>query len=300
MGALKSIRTRNIQAHKDVLISFPETGLVVFNGENSHGKSVIRKVIEDTLFGNLRNPTVRRSLVTRRINEGTCEITKYDGSSLLININIEASRTFVRLTRADGTEHTRYLADKTIPELMEEFGFHYDSDHGISLNICDSDTDILFFKTKHSTNGSVLNTALTDTRAQGKADALRDSYREAISMRQTFTENLRVAMAAKSAIQLYDVDKEQELERNAQYMANILEHVYIPRLAEAQPIPMVMYVNVPPIRVSTFKMPLVVNVPPVRLKDVTPMWKELESLLKGVCPTCGRPLFLCQTCTNEM
>ena len=49
MSAIKTIRTHNIQSHKDVLIELPETGVVVFQGPNSNGKSVITKVINSVL-----------------------------------------------------------------------------------------------------------------------------------------------------------------------------------------------------------------------------------------------------------
>ena len=57
MSALKTIRTRNIQSHKDVLIELPETGLVVFTGDNSNGKSVITKVLEDLISYSISNLT---------------------------------------------------------------------------------------------------------------------------------------------------------------------------------------------------------------------------------------------------
>lgn len=137
MSAIKTIRTHNIQSHKDVLIELPETGVVVFQGPNSNGKSVITKVIQDTVYNNISKLGTRKSLVNRDVAEGFLEIIRYDGSSLYVNINLEASKTYVKLTRANGEEVTRYLADKTIPDLVEEFGFHYNSDRGIDLEVSD-------------------------------------------------------------------------------------------------------------------------------------------------------------------
>ena len=196
MSAIKTIRTHNIQSHKDVLIELPETGVVVFQGPNSNGKSVITKVIQDTVYNNISKLGTRKSLVNRDVAEGFLEIIRYDGSSLYVNINLEASKTYVKLTRANGEEVTRYLADKTI----------YNSDRGISLNICDSDESLLFFKTNHVTNGDILNSALTDNDVQRKYEALLNVNLEATNNRRVFAENLRVARAAKDAIVLYSIE----------------------------------------------------------------------------------------------
>lgn len=299
MSALKSIRTHYIQKHKDVFIELPETGLVVFNGENSNGKSVIRKVLEDVIAYNITNPRVRKTLINRKVSEGYVEITKYDGTRLKVVLNLEASRTYAVLQRASGEEVTRYLADKTIPELVQEFGFHYSKERGISLNICDSDTSILFFKTNHVTNGDVLNSATTDTGAQSRAEELKTKYQEAIVMRQNFMDNLKIAQAAKSQIVLYDIAKETEVLNKARLYANILSHVVLPHIEEAKPIPLVSYVKVPAIRISTFKVPPVISLPQINLQGLDAPYREFMAIEKGVCPTCKRPFSSHQTCISE-
>ena len=135
------------------------------------------------MYNNISKLGTRKSLVNRDVAEGFLEIIRYDGTSLYVNINLEASKTYVKLTRANGEEVTRNLADKTIPDLVEEFGFHYNSDRGISLNICDSDESLLFFKTNHVTNGDILNSALTDNDVQRKYEALLNVNLEATNNR---------------------------------------------------------------------------------------------------------------------
>ena len=93
MSAIKSIRRRNIQSHQDVLIELPETGVVVFTGDNSNGKSVMRKVLSDVISGRIKQLRNRKSLVRRApgVHEGYLEITKYDGSKLTVCINLASS-----------------------------------------------------------------------------------------------------------------------------------------------------------------------------------------------------------------
>ena len=289
MSAIKTIRTRNIQSHKDVYVELPETGLVVFTGDNSNGKSVIRRVLHDTISYAIRNVRVRKTLINKECNEGYIEVTKYDGSVLFININIEAALTWVRLTRQNGEEVTRYLSDKTIPELIREFGFHYDDNRGISLNICDSDESILFFRTSHATNYDIITSALTDSDAQMRYEVLKEQYQQASNLKAQFQDAARVATAARTTLAMYNVEEEQELMNKLYKCANIMEHTYVPKLRKVNPVPYVKFINLPEVRLRKVYSPKFIELPQVRLRDTTRLQTEIDSLLKGECPTCHRP-----------
>lgn len=289
MSAIKTIRTRNIQSHKDVYVELPETGLVVFTGDNSNGKSVIRRVLHDTISYSIRNVRVRKTLINKECNEGYLEITKYDGSVLFININVEAALTWVKLTRSNGEEVTRYLSDKTIPELIREFGFHYDDNRGISLNICDSDDSILFFRTSHATNYDIITSALTDSDAQMRYEVLKEQYQQASNLKAQFQDAARVATAARTSLAMYNVEEEQELMNKLYKCANIMEHTYVPKLRKVNPVPYVKFINLPEVRLRKVYSPKFIELPQVRLRDTTRLQTEIDSLLKGECPTCHRP-----------
>lgn len=299
MAAIKTIHTRGIQSHNDVLIELPETGLVVFSGDNSNGKSVIRKVLEDTIAYNINKAKVRKSLISKDRSEGSLEITKYDGSSLYVNINLEASQTWVRLTRADGETVTRYLADKNIPELIREFGFHYNDTRNISLNICDSDDSILFFRTSHATNGDILISALTDTEAQTRYDVLYEQYQEALATRRQFLENLQVARTAKEALVLYNIEEEQELHDVCARAATLLSKFYWPKLREVPEMIFLPTINVPTLRLQGYVPLPHIPVTRMNIRDISAASRDLIQIEKGVCPTCRRPFSLHQTCTSE-
>ena len=301
MSAIKTIRTHNIQSHKDVLIELPETGVVVFQGPNSNGKSVITKVIQDTVYNNISKLGTRKSLVNRDVAEGFLEIIRYDGSSLYVNINLEASKTYVKLTRANGEEVTRYLADKTIPDLVEEFGFHYNSDRGISLNICDSDESLLFFITNHVTNGDILNSALTDNDVQRKYEALLNVNLEATNNRRVFAENLRVARAAKDAIVLYDIEQESKISEAVNYAAAVLSSVYTPDVKDVPTYCPLKFISIPNLRVATLAYTPIIHVTEPKLSSIKIPFEEFMMFKKGVCTACHRPLFSSsQTSISEM
>lgn len=300
MAAIKTIHTRGIQSHDDVLIELPETGLVVFSGDNSNGKSVIRKVLEDTIAYNINKAKVRKSLISKDRSEGSLEIIKYDGSSLYVNINLEASQTWVRLTLANGESVIRYLADKNIPELVREFGFHYNDTRDISLNICDSDDSILFFRTSHTTNGDILVSALTDTEAQMRYDVLYEQYQEALSNRRQFLDNLQVAQAAKEALVLYNIEEEQELHDICARAASLLSKFYWPDMKEVPEMIFLPTFNIRTLRLQGYvELP---HIPVVRMniRDISAVSLDLIQIEKGVCPTCRRPFSLHQTCISEM
>lgn len=300
MAAIKTIHTRGIQSHNDVLIELPETGLVVFSGDNSNGKSVIRKVLEDTIAYNINKAKVRKSLISKDRNEGSLEIIKYDGSSLYVNINMEASQTWVRLIRANGEEVTRYLADKNIPELIREFGFHYNDTRDTSLNICDSDDSILFFRTSHVTNGDILISALTDMEAQTRYDVLYQQYQEALANRRQFLDNLQVAQTAKEALILYDIQEEQELHDICARAASLLSKFYWPRMKEVPEMVFLPTVNVRTLRLQGYTALPHIPVTRMNIRDIRSVSRDLIQIEKGVCPTCQRPFSLHQTCTSEM
>lgn len=300
MAAIKTIHTRGIQSHDDVLIELPETGLVVFSGDNSNGKSVIRKVLEDTIAYNINKAKVRKSLISKDRSEGSLEIIKYDGSSLYVNINLEASQTWVRLTRANGEIVTRYLADKSIPDLVREFGFHYNNTRDISLNICDSDDSILFFRTSHATNGDILVSALTDTEAQTRYDVLYEQYQEALSNRRQFLDNLQIAQAAKEALVLYNIEEEQELHDACARAASLLSRFYWPNLKEVPEMIFLPTINVRTLRLQGYTELPHIPILRMNIRDMSAVSRDLIHIEKGVCPTCQRPFSLHQTCTSEM
>lgn len=297
--AIKTIRTKNIQSHQDVYIELPETGLVVFTGDNSNGKSVITKVLKDLISNSISNVRVRKSDINKECQEGQLEITKYGGTSLLVNLNIEASQTWVRLTRADGDMVTRYLSDKTIPDLVREFGFHYNENRDISLNIADADDSILFFRTSHVTNYDVVDSALRSTDAQTKYEVLKEQYQQAAVMKQAYNENLRVANAARNALVTYDVEKEEELMRKCHIYENILSHFYMPNLLTIKAVPRIQFIDLPQVRLRKVFNPTYIDLPDVKLKGLTKLQAEINDLLKGECPTCHRPFCSCQTSTSE-
>ena len=175
MSALKSAVMVNIQSHTKTILEFPRVGIVRFYGNNSNGKSVLVKVLNDVVSNAITRPSNRRSIIRRGHEYGELMMTRYDGTTLFIRIATEAAATYAELTRPDCPPVRRYLADKSIPILVKEFGWHYNSDHGVSLNIHQDVDGFLFVDTKKSVNFDLLNSVRSDQYAEASSDSSKSS-----------------------------------------------------------------------------------------------------------------------------
>ena len=63
MSALKSAVMVNIQSHTRTVFEFPQVGIVRFYGNNSNGKSVLVKVLNDVVSNAITRPSNRRSII---------------------------------------------------------------------------------------------------------------------------------------------------------------------------------------------------------------------------------------------
>ena len=82
MSALKSAVMVNIQSHTRTILEFPQVGIVRFYGNNSNGKSVLVKVLNDVVSNSITRPSNRRSIIRRGHEYGELLMTRYDGTTL--------------------------------------------------------------------------------------------------------------------------------------------------------------------------------------------------------------------------
>ena len=219
---IKSIHGINLQAMRDVRIDLPEKGLVRFRGENSNGKSILVKTMNAVIRCNLNQLKVRKALINYGAQSGQLIMKTYDGKELLVNISREAAQTYYQLTRKNGEIIKRWLADKDLDTIVEEFGFHYNKDREISLNIYNTYDSLLFLTTSHVTNYDMLNSALTDPKVErsmlNTAELLNTLKEED---QKLLTQSDRIE-AQISVIKIYDVAQEKAtLDRSIYLYENI-------------------------------------------------------------------------------
>lgn len=289
MSALKSVVMVNIQSHTRTLLEFPQTGIVRFFGNNSNGKSVFVKVLSDVVSNAIARPNNRRSIIRRGHDHGELLLTRYDGTSLLIHIALEAASTYAELTRPDNPPVRRYLADKSIPLLVREFGWHYDSDHRTSINIHQDVDGFLFVDTPKSTNFDLLNSARSDQYAEASAESITKLMKASKQQRSEIAHAFQVAQATYAALQYWDEEEEQRMLDTCSYLARNIEALSISPMPELQPVPKVRILPMmPPMPELKYPKMLPVFVEP--LPDLTGMLVELQSIASGICPTCKRKL----------
>lgn len=292
MSALQTAVMVNIQSHTNTVIDFPKVGIVRFHGNNSNGKSVLVKVLNDVVSNAISRPNNRRSIIRRGCSYGELTMVRYDSTKLHIHISTEASTTYAELTRPGAQPIRRYLADKSIPNLVKEFGWHYNSDHGVSLNIHQDTDGFLFVDTKKSVNFDLLNSVRSDQYAEAAAASLENLLKASKKQRADITHTLEVAQATYAALQYWDLEKEQTIQDECLYYARNLQALRMPPMPALTPVPRVTI------------LPLLPSMPELWYARLLPLFTEplpdivdsmyaLQELASGICPTCKRPLVDC-------
>lgn len=295
MSALKRAVMVNIQSHARTILEFPRVGIVRFFGNNSNGKSVLVKVLSDVVSHAISRPGNRRSLIRRGHEYGELMMQRYDGTTLFIRIALEAASTYAELTGPDRPPVRRYLADKSIPLLVKEFGWHYNSDHSVSLNIHQDIDSFLFVDTKKSVNFDLLNSVRSDQCAEASAQSIEKLLKASKKQRSDIVHAYEVAQATYAALQYWDVDTEQRVHDECLYLARNLEALDMPSMPEIHPVPKVRIMPVlPPMpQLHYVKLAPVFTAP---FPDIAKIVTEMRALASGICPTCNRKLIEHDNC----
>ena len=287
-GALKRVVMSNIQSHINTVLEFPEVGIVRFLGDNSNGKSVMVKVLQDVVSNNISRPAARRSIIRRGNSFGELLLESYSGDTLYVHIDLEASQTFAELTKAGDKPVRRYLADKAIPMLVREFGWHYDDKSGVSINIHNDTDGLLFVDTRKSTNFDLLSSMRSDAYTEAALVQLGELVKSTKQKRDDMHHAYEVAEATFVSLQSWDKEAETRIRDECLYYAELLENLTVPAVptieltrapAFVQPLPQVPRMEIPHLHEPMAEPPA----------DAGELLKSIYQLLSGTCPTCGRP-----------
>ena len=289
MPALKSAVMVNIQSHTHTLIEFPPVGLIRFYGDNSNGKSVLVKVLSDVVSDNIKRPSNRRSIIRRGHEYGEIMLTRYDGTTLFIRIALEASGTYAELTRPDCPPVRRYQADKSIPLLVKEFGWHYNRDHGLSLNIHQDVDGFLFVDTKKAANFDLLNSARSDQYAEAAAESLTTLISDSKRQRKEITHAFEVAQATYCTLKSWNVEEEAQTRALCLQLAQEIEALNVPPMPTMPAIAGARVFEAPP-PMPAIRYPKIYTPFSEVLPDILQAARELEDIRSGICPTCKRKL----------
>ncbi len=288
MGALKRVVMSNIQSHINTVLEFPETGIIRFLGDNSNGKSVLVKVLQDVVSNNISRPAARRSIIRRGNTFGELLQESYSGDTLYVHIDLEASQTYAELTINGQKPVRRYLADKAIPSLVRQFGWHFDDKSGVSINIHNDTDGLLFVDTRKATNFDLMSSMRSDAFAEAALEQLQELVKTTKQKRDEMRHAYDVAEATFVSLQSWDKEEEARIRDECLYYAGVLENLTLPQLPVMElhrsptfvkPMPHVPWMLIPRL-CKPFEMPPA---------DAGQLIKESAELISGKCPACGRP-----------
>ena len=304
---LKRIIVKNLQSIKDYVFELPPTGLIVFTGNNSNGKSIITKVTKAVIMDKVKKPRKRAGYVNRHSTFGEITYVRDDDVSLTVHITREAATCWYKLDKPNSEPVVRYLADKSYQQLVEEFGWHYDDYSGLTLNVGEQNEALLFYGTADKVNFSLLNSAATDVSATKTLGNLELTVKEAKTLRDKFVTQSTSYQSLMNELKIEDVAGMDVKVENMRKYLGILQSIYFPTLPEVRAVPKVVtapvYIpTIPKIR-AVPKVVLVTNVsyptlPRIRyprildihceLPDVLNIAHDMAELRARRCPTCGR------------
>lgn len=284
---LKQIITRNMQNHKEVVIDLPETGLVVFTGDNSNGKSVIVKSLEALLTNKIAKPRKRSSLINRSASYGTITFVRSDGTVLEAHLQREAAGTYVKLSEPGHEDVVRYIADRSYRELLYRFGWHFSEETGVSLNIAQEEDALLFYKTPHKQIRNIIDSATTDSDADIAATNLENFLSEVRKLKDEYNRQQKAYISTLQTLVIEDVDPLLQKYEVLDKCRRNLAAVYFPTIPDIKPVPKVHYVAPYIPELPKIKYPRIVSAL-CSIPDITKIASELRILKEHKCPTCGR------------
>lgn len=298
---IKRISVKYLQALRDAVIELPEHGLIGFCGDNSNGKSIIGRTTEYIVTGAIRDPKIRKSLVNRYTGFTYCEICyeRYDGMTFLVHIDKEAAQTWFELYYLEDEDHHRaYLSSKSLSLYVSKFGFNYDAECGISLNICDGDKEVLFMTTPNKSNYKILQTSMNDTSAQVTLERLQEQVKLIEDLRRKCSDTVAITKTAKESVTLYDVVKESQLKEQCERVLEDLSKFYIPVIPDIPNLPSVDFLDIYFPTIPKVVYPALYDIE-CEIPEIKNVMVEMESLVNETCPTCGRRLYDSEdTCCN--
>ena len=295
---LKRITTRNIQNHKEIVIELPPTGLIIFTGDNSNGKSVIVKTTKAIIQNDIRRPKKRASLINRNATFGEIEYVRDDDVKLTAHICRESATTYIKYEEPGEEPIVRYLADKSYVDLIRRFGWHYADNAGITLNVAEAEEALLFYKTSAKNNGEIIQTATTDPAADTIIESLENVLRDSRRIKESSADIVASTREALNNLQIFNTMELEAVKKQLNKCLVALNAVKWPVIPEIHPVPKLYLPNIQDVVIPEIKLPKLYYID-CEVPDILPLAAELDSLRKHTCPTCGRSLFD-SDCTDFM
>lgn len=282
----------NVQAIGSAELEFDDNSIVEFTGDNSNGKSVISKVIESLTSGDILTKEDRLDLIKDH-TEGASVIFEHNDTQLGVVIKENKNESFVIYIPDKNTKEnviTRYFGEGGIQELVYKFGFRTYAKGSICLQLAPTFGPIPFV----TTSGSINDEIVKDITIDKVADDFLNTYKSITHpiFKQT-KEQLMLRRGQYEAslqnMQMYDFESYGRIyEQMKEIVFACKDYKYfrfdaipIPPSIELIQIPHFEFRQIPILEFGPICSPFV---------QLTREIEELDKILNGVCPTCGKLL----------
>lgn len=287
------IDLQNIQAIGDAHIVIEDNSIVEFVGDNSNGKSVISKVIEYLVSGDIAHEDVRCTLIKDDTEQGVAVFTYNEKQlGLILRAKVRDSLIMYKhdiVNDPDGCIFRAVNDKEGVAAIVREFGFRAYANGDICLQLHPTWGAIPFVTTSGSTNDSIVEDITTDKVADNFLSTFQTItlpvFRQRIADLQKEHDN---AATVLENMESYDWKAYEEI---ASKLSDIYQKIKSYEYAYIEDIP------VPDLSVLPVSRIEIDYVPIINFYDLCPLVEYINELddyvtiMNGVCPTCGKPLF---------
>lgn len=287
------IDLQNIQAIGNAHIVVENNTIVEFVGDNSNGKSVISKVIENLVSGDIAHEDVRRTLIKDNTEQGVVIFTYNEKQlGLILKPAVKESLIMYKPNIIDDPENAIFRAINDadgLNAIVREFGFRAYANGDICLQLHPTWGAIPFITTSGATNNSIVEDITRDKIADNFLSSFQTItfpvFKEKIARLQKERDSAKAVLDNMESYDWRAYDAIYEELSEVYQQIKDYEYCYIDDI----PVP-----DLSVVPVSNIQIP---DIPIIQFYDLCsriPYPKSLDDYLKvlsGVCPTCGRPLF---------
>lgn len=286
-----TVDMQNVQAIGVAHIELPENSIIEFSGDNSNGKSILSKVIQNITNGDIRHKDVRRTI----IKDGTdCAIVSiiHNQEQLGIILREEVADSIVSynpdLTKENAAVFRSLNDAEGVKHLIKKFGFRTYANGDICLQLSPTWGAIPFVTTSGAVNDEIVQDITVDKIAQNFLDSFQTitypTFKQRLKNLKSEREHLSTVLGV---IDNYDWRAYNEIATRLKSDYELIKN-YTFITIENIPLAERPKYELPDIRIGKHIMPKLVT-PIGYMNSLIGEVRKYQTIRQGVCPTCGRP-----------
>ncbi len=283
---------KNIQAIEDAVIEFDDNNIVEFTGNNSNGKSVVIKLLQALVSGDLRQKATRRALIRDGQTYGQFSMY-HDLSAISVCVAEALNESSIIFCPDVNDVDVRYQRDisdtEGVEAILRKFGFRTYADNSICLQVFPTYGIIPFVTTSGSVNHQIVQDITVDKIAEEFINTFANITFPVFKQRiknirdkKEATENMLANMVQ------YDWRAYEDLSLRMIKVNTTLSN-YIPTELKPIPIPNLQIHEINSLHIESIPIIDFYEMPKL-ISTITTELRDYLTVLDGTCPTCGKAL----------